>query len=380
MTSHSWKTDNDVLAYDAIVYPGDGVTEAVDLYGELIDSDTAPNILDGLAEVAGKYLILPGTYAGAGHVVSLADDVIFEGAYRNGVILDDFGLSIGDGISGAQVKNLSITGSPGADLAGILLTGDVANARLQNLYFDMDSAPHAALRLTAGSGKTISGVVMQDLMATGNAHGYVLDGVGSFAGITMNRLLAWKCGFSGHHDTDVAGFTFPEPNTALHSNVLLKNSLAAYCYGTGFLPEGDLSSGPISLSNCMGHDNEQKESPAAGSEFEVINGTFISGIERGASADAYANALLWNCEPQGVYKNLFIANVHATNELKYKITGYATPADVVGTTIAAETALPALEFMAIQVLNLYDHIGVQVKSSVGSTPATWLADYWGGQQ
>lgn len=375
-----WKSDIAVPDFSAIIYPlGGGDYQAEDLAGEEIDSGTdIENIISSCLGLGGATMVLPGTYAGANEIVNVPSNTTLRGISRGTVILDDMGFAIADGDHHITLRDFTLSGSPGAGLDGICVNNGQGSIVLQNIRVSLDAAAKNAFRLNLVSSKKSKGVILRDCMAdSGGVNGFVMDGAGLASTISFQNCIAWKCGLATRYDAAVAGFKFPEPDDSLHDNVVLRNCLSAYSWASGYVPEGDLSQTAIQMINCTGHDNEQKETPAPGGEFEVINGNFVAGLERGESANAYAEALRWNCKAQGNIKYALLANVDDANDLFFKVDGYLTPAGI-AQPIIAEKTLPFGDAQPIFVSTIYDHIIVQVKNATVDLAAGWLCDYWGG--
>lgn len=103
----------------------------------------------------------------------------------------------------------------------------------------------------------------------------------------------------------------------------------------------------------------------------------------GATVNAYANALEWDC--YSFDKNtLIIRNTDAANALKLKV---SVLADMGGTEYPLELAAGITERVLAagdnQIVKLYYHyhsVYIAVKSNVLNTPATYQVDYIGGLQ
>lgn len=96
-----------------------------------------------------------------------------------------------------------------------------------------------------------------------------------------------------------------------------------------------------------------------------------------ATVDAYVSALSWPC--LGIAKKtLMLKNTDSTNALKYKVLTYADE-DGVSYEEVAETEITHGNSAQIILEYAYALVVVQVKSSVGSTPADYELDYMGNK-
>lgn len=107
----------------------------------------------------------------------------------------------------------------------------------------------------------------------------------------------------------------------------------------------------------------------------VIDG--ISDKITGATVDAYVIALSWSCLGMGM-KTLVLENTDSTNALKYKVLTYANK-DGVEYEEVAETEITHGNKAQVILEYAYALIVVQVKSSVGSTPADYELDWVGNK-
>ena len=103
----------------------------------------------------------------------------------------------------------------------------------------------------------------------------------------------------------------------------------------------------------------------------------ISDNVTGATVDAYATALEWFCLGTGK-KTLIIANTDGANALKYKVTTYANK-DGTGYEEVAETEITAGNLAQVLLEYAYAKVKVEIKSSVGSTPADYQIDFVGNR-
>jgi hypothetical protein len=99
----------------------------------------------------------------------------------------------------------------------------------------------------------------------------------------------------------------------------------------------------------------------------------VTDSTTGTTIDAYAVAL--TLTSLGFANKLIVMkNTHATNGLTIKLDGYANR-DGTAYSILGNTPLIALDIYQIEVTKSYDKIILSVKSTVGSTPATYTLDY-----
>lgn len=105
----------------------------------------------------------------------------------------------------------------------------------------------------------------------------------------------------------------------------------------------------------------------------VIDG--ISDKLEGVTVDAYVTAFSWPCLGMA-RKTLMLTNTDAANALKYKVLTYANK-DGTAYEEVAETEITHGNSAQIILEYAYALVTVEVKSSVGSTPATYELDYVG---
>ena len=103
----------------------------------------------------------------------------------------------------------------------------------------------------------------------------------------------------------------------------------------------------------------------------------LSEEETGATVNAYADALNWLCLGF-TKKTIHLKNTHGANALKYKLLTYAYK-DGNEYEEVAETVLAAGDTAQFVLNNVYAQVKVQVKSSVGGSPATFNLDYTGNR-
>ncbi|MEA1957599.1 MAG: hypothetical protein U9N01_04510 [Euryarchaeota archaeon] len=103
----------------------------------------------------------------------------------------------------------------------------------------------------------------------------------------------------------------------------------------------------------------------------------ISDTIDGATIDDYVIALSWLCLGMG-RKTLLLENTDGANALKYKILTYANENGIVYEEVA-ETEITAGNLAQVILEHAYAKVVVQVKSSVGSTPAGYELDWVGNR-
>lgn len=103
----------------------------------------------------------------------------------------------------------------------------------------------------------------------------------------------------------------------------------------------------------------------------------ISDKITGATIDAYAAALSWPCLGMGM-KTIVLKNTDGANALKYKVLTYAHK-DGVAYEEVAETEITSGNLAQVILEYAYAKVVVQVKSSVGSTPADYELDWVGNE-
>jgi hypothetical protein len=107
----------------------------------------------------------------------------------------------------------------------------------------------------------------------------------------------------------------------------------------------------------------------------VIDG--ISDKITGTTVDAYGSALSWAC--LGIAKKtLMLKNTDSANALKYKVLTYANK-DGVAYEEVAETEITHGNSAQVILEYAYALVVLQVKSSVGATPADYELDYMGNK-
>ena len=101
----------------------------------------------------------------------------------------------------------------------------------------------------------------------------------------------------------------------------------------------------------------------------------LSNEVTGATVNAYASALSWNCLGFG-RKTITVENTDAANGLKYKIICYAHKNGIDHEEVA-ETTLAHGDNDKITLENPWAIIDLQVKSAVGGSHADYAIDYNG---
>jgi CobQ-like glutamine amidotransferase family enzyme len=103
---------------------------------------------------------------------------------------------------------------------------------------------------------------------------------------------------------------------------------------------------------------------------------YLEGTISGATVDAYTSALSLDTRS---YKTgtIVIKNTHASAALKYKITGYANAAGTIGIADVSEAEITFGNSIVYErtATKCRGKVVIEVKSSVGSTPATYIVEY-----
>jgi len=100
----------------------------------------------------------------------------------------------------------------------------------------------------------------------------------------------------------------------------------------------------------------------------------------GTTTDDYVAVLTWEVTGFGK-KHIWLKNTHATRGLTYKVLVYLSNASsgALEKEFVGGTALTATSTDEFVLERAYSKVIVYVKSTVGSTPATYQIDYTGGQ-
>jgi hypothetical protein len=100
----------------------------------------------------------------------------------------------------------------------------------------------------------------------------------------------------------------------------------------------------------------------------------ISNSTSGTTVDAYVIALTLSSLGYA-YKNILVTNTDLANSLTFKLLGYLNKGSTKTITIIDETALVAGDDFEIDLTTPYDVLELSVKSTTGSTPATYQIDH-----
>lgn len=103
---------------------------------------------------------------------------------------------------------------------------------------------------------------------------------------------------------------------------------------------------------------------------------YLESTVSGATVDAYTTALSLDTRSYK-YGTIVIKNTHGSAALKYKISGYANAAGTVAIADVAEAEITYGNSITYErtATKVRGKITVEVKSSTGSTPATYTIEY-----
>ena len=112
---------------------------------------------------------------------------------------------------------------------------------------------------------------------------------------------------------------------------------------------------------------------------EIANNTpdGISNDESGETINAYVDALNWACLGF-TRKTIHLKNTHVANALKYKLLTFSCKSGNEYEEVS-ETVLAAGDTAQFILNYVYAQVKVQVKSSVGGSPAAFLVDFTGNR-
>ncbi len=103
----------------------------------------------------------------------------------------------------------------------------------------------------------------------------------------------------------------------------------------------------------------------------------MSSSVTGNTTDSYVAVLAWNCLSYAK-KTLILACTNGSNDLKYRIKGYAKSNSSYYYEIQAETTLPHGDVQPFVIENIYNVIVVEVRSATPGLASSFALDYCGG--
>jgi hypothetical protein len=137
----------------------------------------------------------------------------------------------------------------------------------------------------------------------------------------------------------------------------------------------DQSTSEAADSSCASIDDN---SFLADSESEEPSpSTSMSSSVTGDTTDTYVAVLSWNCLGYSK-KTLVLACTHGSNDLKYRIRGYAKSGSSFYDEIWAETTLVHGNSQPLVLENIYNVIALEVKSALPGRASSFILDYCGG--
>jgi C1A family cysteine protease len=147
-----------------------------------------------------------------------------------------------------------------------------------------------------------------------------------------------------------------------------------------YLADSNLSSDQVSrdMANEPMKSIDGDISPSVPTEIEQASlSASISSSVTGNTTDYYVAVLVWNCLSY-VKKTLILACTNSSNDLKYRIRGYAKSNSNYYDEIRAETTLSHGGVQPFVIENIYNVIVVEVKSKTLGQASSYTLDYCGG--
>jgi hypothetical protein len=153
--------------------------------------------------------------------------------------------------------------------------------------------------------------------------------------------------------------------------IAVKAEEQAACGGAERASKHDMSVASKDMSDKELSSEEANEQAAIGAT------TPVSASISGNTVDAYKAILSFSCLGYSK-KTLFLACNHASNDLQYRIRGYAKSGSSYYNELWGETTLAHGDMQPFVIESLYSVITVEAKSTIAGKASSFKMDYCGG--